>query len=183
MSTRVLVVGGTGNLGTKIVRELIALRPAVVRVTAREGKDTSALRAAGVEVATADLGNEASLARACEGIDIVVSAVSGLADVIVDGQTRLLRAAEGARVARMVPSDFAADFFKTTPGGNRNLDLRREFNVVLDDSRVRATSVLCGAFMDMLAWGAMGPDPKTNVYQVWGDPDQLYDFTCTDDVA
>ncbi len=185
MSTRVLVVGGTGNLGAKIVRELLARRPALVRVLVREDTkaDLAALRAAGVELVPGDLRQELSLARACEGIDVVVSAVQGLAEILVDGQTRLLRAAEDARVARMIPSDFAVDFFKTTPGGNRNLDLRREFNHVLDDSRVRGTSVLCGAFMDMLAWGAMGPDPKTNIYKVWGDPDQLYDFTCTDDVA
>lgn len=185
MSTRVLVVGGTGNLGDKIVRELIARKPALVRVTYREGgkADLAQLRAAGVELVEADLREESSLARACDGIDVVVSAVQGLAEIIVDGQTRLLRAAEDARVARMIPSDYAIDFFKTSPGSNRNLDLRREFNRVLDDSRVCGSSVLCGSFMDMLAWGAMGPDPKTNVYKVWGDPDRPYDFTATDDVA
>jgi nucleoside-diphosphate-sugar epimerase len=54
---------------------------------------------------------------------------------------------------------------------------------VLDDSRVRGTSVLGGAFMDLLASGAIGPDPKTHIYRVWGDPDQPYDFTSTDDYA
>src|SRR6185295_11990796 len=72
---------------------------------------------------------------------------------------------------------------KTAPGGNRNLDLRRDFDAVLDASPVRGTSVLCGAFMDLLVFGAMGPDPKTGVMKVWGDADQPYDFTATDDVA
>jgi uncharacterized protein YbjT (DUF2867 family) len=183
---RVLVVGGTGNLGGKIVRELLALAPALVRVTTRDPNkaESAALAALGVELATADLGDAGSLERACDGIDVVVSAAQGLADIIVDGQTRLLRAAEVKGVARMLPSDYALDFFKTTPGKNRNLDLRRDFNTVLDGStRVRGTSVLCGAFMDLITWGAIGPDPKTGVYRVWGSPDQRYDFTLTDDLA
>jgi hypothetical protein len=114
---------------------------------------------------------------------VIVSAVQGLRDVIVDGQTRLLRAAERAGVQRMIPSDYALDFFKTPDGGNRNLDLRRDFNGVLDASAVRGVSVLNGAFMDLIAHGRIGPDPKTGVFKVWGDPDQPYDFTLTDDVA
>jgi uncharacterized protein YbjT (DUF2867 family) len=157
-----------------------------VRVTRRDGSNperVARLRAEGAELVTADLSDEASLARACEGIDVVVSSVQGLREAIVDGQTRLLRAAEKARVARMIPSDYSVDFYKTTDGDNRNLDLRREFNRVLDASSVRGTSLLCGAFMDLLAMGAFGPDPKTGVYKVWADADQLFDFTTTDDVA
>jgi uncharacterized protein YbjT (DUF2867 family) len=184
--TRILVVGASGNLGSKIVRELVALGPAKVRVTHREGskpESVAALRAAGAEPVLADLSDAASLARACDGIDVVVSAVQGLRDVIVDGQTRLLRAAEKAAVKRMLPSDYSLDFFKTPEGGNRNLDLRREFNRALDASSVRGTSVLNGAFMDLLVWGAIGPDPKTGSFKVWGDDSQPYDFTLTDDLA
>lgn len=182
---RILVVGASGKLGSKIVHELVALG-AAVRVTHRretKPEQLDKLRAQGVELALADLSNAASLAAACAGVDVVVSAVQGLRDVIVDGQTRLLRAAEKASVARMIPSDYSVDLFKTREGDNRNLDLRREMNRVLDASSVRGSSVLCGAFMDMLAFGAMGPDAKTGVYNVWADPDQPYDFTHTDDVA
>jgi uncharacterized protein YbjT (DUF2867 family) len=182
--TRVLVVGASGRMGQKIVTELVA-RGASVRVTHRAStkpEALAALRATGAELVAADLADSDALARACAGVDVVVSSVQGLRDVIVDGQTRLLRAAEAAGVARMIPSDYALDFFKTTPGGNRNLDLRREFNATLDASRVRGTSVLCGAFMDLIAMGRIGPGPD-GVMRVWGDPDQPYDFTLTDDVA
>ncbi|MEJ7729600.1 MAG: NmrA family NAD(P)-binding protein [Polyangiaceae bacterium] len=183
---RVLVVGATGQLGRKIALELVGARRSVVRVTYREGTNTGAveaLREAGAELVPADLTDPASLARACHQVDVVVSAVQGLREVIVDGQTRLLRAAEEAGVARMIPSDYALDFFKTDEGRNRNLDLRRELAGVLDPSPVRGTSLLCGAFMDLFAYGAMGPDRKTGVFRVWGDPDQPSDFTLTDDVA
>jgi hypothetical protein len=83
----------------------------------------------------------------------------------------------------MLPSDYSLDFFKTEEGKNRNLDLRRELNRVLDQSAVRGTSLLCGAFMDLLGFGAMGPDQKTGVFRVWGDVEQPSDFTHTDDVA
>jgi uncharacterized protein YbjT (DUF2867 family) len=184
--SRILVVGASGKMGAKIVRELAALGRATVRVTYRKSSNAeqlAKLRAEGAELVQGDLEDEASLTRACEGIDVVVCAVQGLRATIVDGQTRLLRAAEKAGVARMIPSDYAIDFFKTTEGENRNLDLRREFNRVLDASSVRGTSLLCGAFMDLLAMGAIGPDPKTGIYKVFGDENQPYDFTSTDDVA
>jgi len=174
-------------LGSKIARELIARGGgATVRVTHRKDSKPDVvekLRAAGAELVVADLSDEASLARACEGVDVVVCSVLGLRDTIVDGQTRLLRAAEKAGVARMIPSDYSLDFFKTPDGGNRNSDLRREFSRALDASSVRGTSVLCGAFMDLLAFGAIGPDAKTGVFRVFGDGEQPWDFTATDDVA
>jgi hypothetical protein len=50
--------------------------------------------------ATSNDRDSASLELACRGIDVVVSAVQGLRDTIVDGQTRLLHAAEKAGVTR-----------------------------------------------------------------------------------
>lgn len=185
-SLRVLVVGASGQLGKKIVRALFATRKVDVRVTHRAStseESLAALREMGAETALADLSDKSALMRACHGVDVIVSAVQGLRDVIVDGQTTLLRAAEEAGVSRMIPSDYALDFFKTDEGKNRNLDLRREFDRVLDASAVKGTSVLNGAFMDLLAYGAMGPDPKSNVFRIFGDIDLKSDFTFTDDVA
>src|ERR1700729_100059 len=133
-NTRVLVVGASGRMGAKIVHELIALG-APVRVTHRKSSNpehVATLRAAGAELVLADLADEASLVSACEGIHVVVSSLQGMRDTIVDGQTRLLRVAEKNGVARMIPSDYSLDFFKTKKGGNRNLDWRREFDHVLD---------------------------------------------------
>jgi nucleoside-diphosphate-sugar epimerase len=183
--TRVLVVGASGRLGSKIVHELAALG-APVRVTHRSAtkpEPLAKLRSQGVELVMADLSDPPSLVAACTGVDVVVSALQGLRDVIVDGQTHLLRAAEKASVSRMIPSDYSVDLFKTREGDNRNLDLRREFDRTLDASPVKGTSLLCGAFMDLIAAGLIGPDPKTGIYKVWGDPEQPYDFTHTDDAA
>ena len=175
----ILVVGASGRIGSKIVAELVAAGP-----TFGAAYRTERPAPTGVDAVQADLADAESLQRACEGVSVIVSVVQGMRDVIVAGQTRLLRAAERAGVQRMLPSDYAIDFFKTEVGKNRNLDLRREFNEELDRSKtVRGTSVLCGAFIDLIAQGRIGPDPKTGVYRVWGNPDQPYDFTATDDVA
>jgi uncharacterized protein YbjT (DUF2867 family) len=182
---RVLVVGATGTLGAKIVGALAVAKGARVRASVRRSSEEQreTLRALGAEIVVVDLEVEESMLAACKDVDVVVSAVQGLGDVIVEGQTRLLRAAESCGVSRMLPSDYALDFFKTREGGNRNLDFRREFNRTLDRSRVRGSSVLCGAFMDLLAVGAIGPDRDTGVFRVFGDENQPWDFTHTDDVA
>lgn len=172
----VLVVGASGNLGGKIVRELLA-RGAAVRATFHKRQPPP-----GVEAVQADLADPIALTNACAGVHTVVSAVQGLGETILDGQTSLLHAAEAAGVARMIPSDYSVDFFKTEDGGNRNLDLRRAFNQRLDGSKVRGTSVLNGAFMDLVEHKRIGPD-GSGVMRVYGDPDQPYDFTHTDDVA
>ena len=98
-------------------------------------------------------------------------------------QGRLLDAAVGVGVARFIPSDYALDFTRTRPGDNRNLDLRRRFMARIDGAPIQATSVLNGAFADLLA----GPAPiilrRQHKVLYWGDADQALDFTAKDDVA
>ena len=95
----------------------------------------------------------------------------------------LLRGAVAAGVPRFIPSDFSLDFTRTAPGRNRNLDLRRAFHAQLDRAPVRATSILNGAFADMLA-GQMPLIlfPLRRVIH-WGEAGQTLDFTTMDDVA
>jgi hypothetical protein len=109
--------------------------------------------------------------------------VSGLRDVIVETQTRLLDAAVEAGVPRFIPSDFSIDFTKLSTGTNRNLDLRRDFHECLDRAPIAATSILCGMFTELLA----GPAPvilfRLNRVVYWEDADQRLDFTTVDDTA
>jgi hypothetical protein len=90
------------------------------------------------------------MANALDDVSCVVSALNGLRDVIIDRQTILLNAAVKAGVPRFISSDYSEDFTTTTPGDNRNLDLRREFMVIADHAPITVTSILDGAFMDML---------------------------------
>jgi nucleoside-diphosphate-sugar epimerase len=181
----IVVAGATGNLGGRIVRYL-AERDATVRALVRHdtlpGK-VDELRKAGASIARVDYYNPREMAEACAGGSCVVSALCGLQDVIIDAQSQLLSAAVKARVPRFIPSDFAIDFFKLPDGSNRNLDMRREFNIHLDRADIAPTSILNGMFTDLLT----GPAPvilfrrKRIVY--WENADQLLDFTTIDDAA
>ncbi len=183
----VVVAGATGNLGGRIATALVA-RGATVRALVRPGTAaarTAALRECGVDIVEVDLDNDAKgLVGACAGASCVVSALLGLHDVMVETQTRLLEAAVGAGVPRFIPSDFSIDFTTLPPGQNRNLDLHRLFQQRVDaSSSVAPTSILNGAFMELL----QGPMPliqrKIRRIIYWTNPDQLLDFTTIDDTA
>ena len=181
----IVLAGASGNLGGRIARALRA-RGASVRALVRRGSSAdhiTALKSAGVAIAEVAYTDAKSLARACSGASCVVSALSGLREVIVDAQTDLLNAAVKARVPRFIPSDYCIDFTKLAPGSNRNLDLRREFRVVLDAAPIAATSILNGAFAELLTGQAPIVIRKFERVVYWENADQLMDFTAMDDAA
>jgi uncharacterized protein YbjT (DUF2867 family) len=186
MSTPIVVVAGaTGNLGGRIVEALLR-REAHVRALVRPGARPDALerlRQPGVAIAAVDLSAISDVAAASRGASCVVSALQGLRDVIVDVQSALLEGVLRAGVPRFVPSDYSIDFTGLPAGGNRNLDLRREFHERLDASGIAATTIFTGAFADMLT-GRM-PLILFRLRRVlcWGNADQRMDFTTIDDTA
>ena len=177
----VLLAGVGGDLGGRIARALVA-RGADVRALVRVGVKPGNLPP-GVTPVTVDYGDPRSLANACHGAACVVSALNGLEPVILEAQDRLLDASVAAGVPRFIPSDFSLDFTRTRPGDNRNLDLRRHFMNRVDRTPIRATSILNGAFADLLTGEApiVLQRPRRILY--WGDADQPLDFTAKDDVA
>lgn len=185
MSAPVVLAGASGDLGTRIAQCLIA---GGAQVTALTRGDTSPdsrqrLEQLGVIVRTVDFSDVGSVSAACRGADCVVSAVSGLRPVIVDMQSRLIDAAVDADVPRFISSDYSADFTRTAPGHNRNFDLRSEFMGRADRAPIRVTSIMVGAFMDML--GAEMPIIRPGLARVlcFGDPAQPLDFTTRADTA
>lgn len=155
MKNNVIVVGATGNLGGRIV-DAIRQRGGGVRALVRPGtsrEKAETLRQRGAEVVEVDMASVDALTGALEGGTIVVSALQGLCDVILDAQSVLLDAAVAAGVPRFVPSDFSSDFTKLPVGENRNFDLRREFHERLDGAAIAPTSILNGAFGEILMYG------------------------------
>jgi len=181
----IVVAGATGDLGFRIAQALLK-RGATVRALVRPGStkpEMATLRAQGAVVLAVDYHDASALTQACVGAACVVSALSGLREVIVDAQTRLLDAAVAAGVPRFIPSDFSIDFTKLPEGSNRNLDLRREFGRRLDQSPIRATSILNGMFMDLLTGQAPVILFKIKRVLYWGSADQPLDFTTIADTA
>ena len=181
----IALAGAAGDLGGRIARAL-ATRGATVRALVRPEMGTheeERVAALGVTPMSVDATSVDDMARALAGAACVVSALNGVRDIMIGRQGVLLDAAVKAGVPRFIPSDFAADFTKTPPGRNRNFDLRREFMARVDAAPIKATSVLNGAFLDML--GAEMPIIQRSIRRVlfWHDADQLLDFTTKDDVA
>ena len=182
----VLLAGATGDLGGRLAKALVARGAAVralVRPEASSSDSRGQLTALGVEVVSADLADIVSVTQACQGASCVLSALSGLNEVILDRQSVLIDAAVRAGVSRFISSDFAADYTKSSPGHNRNFDLRREFAGRADRAPIAVTSIFNGAFMDML--GAEMPiiQPRIRSVLYWGDRDQPLDFTTRADTA
>lgn len=186
MKHTILVAGGTGNLGGRIISDLVK-RGAAVRAIVRPNtapEKTDKLKQLGAETVSVEMSNRDELKRACENVTCVVSALSGLRDVIVDAQTQLLEAAVAANVPRFVPSDFSSDFTKLAEGDNRNFDLRKEFHKILDKSPIAATSIMNGAFADILSYGTPIYDFRNYTVGYWGDrADWKMDFTSMDNTA
>ena len=72
----VVVIGGTGMLGGQVVTALLS-RDKVVRALVRPGSDATGLERAGAEIARGDMMDPASLLRAMEGADAVVTTAAG----------------------------------------------------------------------------------------------------------
>ncbi len=185
MAERIVVAGGTGNLGGRISRALVkrgANAVALMRAGS-EDKQRKPLEDAGVLVAEVDMASVSDITRACEGAACVVSALQGLRDVVVDVQSLMLEAAVAAGIPRFIPSDFATDFRTSPPGENRNYDLRREFHHRLEEVRIAPTSIFNGVFAEVLMQKVPYLDFDRKQVGYWEDPDWRLDFTTMDDAA
>jgi hypothetical protein len=142
------------------------------------------LKKLGAEIVTVNQFTTEELTPACEGALCVVSAVTGLRDVIVDAQLQLLNAAVAAGVPHFIPSDFSSDFTNIPKGENRNFDLRKEFQAHIDSSPIKATSVFNGCFADILRYNTPLFNVKDQTVAYYDDKaDWEIDFTTMDDTA
>ena len=181
----IIVVGATGNLGERVIKALIK-KDAHVKAIVRENTDTKKiqhLKQLGAHVQVVNMTRVEDLSKAMVGASCVVSAMSGLRDVIIDAQKIVIDAAVKASVPRFIPSDYSLDFTPFRYGENRNLDWRREFHEYLDKQAIKATSIFNGAFADMLT----GQMPlllfKQKRVLYWGKKNHPFCFTTMDDTA
>src|SRR5258708_4952759 len=111
MSSQILITGATGFIGRQLTRDLVE-RGHAVRILARNRRKAKALFGDSVEVATGDLDDGASLARACRGAEVVYH-IAGiyrfglrhrreLWRANVEGTENLLRSAADADVGKVV---------------------------------------------------------------------------------
>lgn len=113
-----LVVGGTGQLGGRVVR-MLRESGQQVRCLVRGGTDASHLQQLGVDVVRGDLVDPASLPAACQEVETVVASATAIARRLSGaggptihecdelGMVSLVAAAEAAGVGRFVYLSYA----------------------------------------------------------------------------
>ncbi|MBN1207443.1 MAG: aromatic alcohol reductase [Myxococcaceae bacterium] len=191
-NTQVLVAGATGMLGQKISHALLDKPGVEVRLLVRAGATEDpkkrqgllSLQERGARIVEGDLGALSSLVEATRGVDVIVSAVNGDENTVVNGQLQLLEAAKRNGVRRFIPSDYSVDFFKLKPGDNAFLDYRIRVAEAVQKSGLEHTSVLNGAFTEVLLAPFFGAyDSQAGRLSFWGDGETEVDMSTTDDTA
>ncbi|NUS36624.1 MAG: SDR family oxidoreductase [Pseudarthrobacter sp.] len=182
----VLVVGGTGTLGSQVAQELLA-RGKQVRALVRPGSDASRLEAAGAEIARGDMMDRESLDRAMAGVDAVVTSAAGYTrhrkgdtpEIDRVGNANLAEAAARAGVRRFVlTSILTCDQTPQVPHfWHKKLmeDRLRELGVPF-------VALRPGAFLDQVT--RFGGDPVAKGKLMWfGSPRIPLTFVLTPDLA
>ena len=189
MTQTILLAGGTGMLGSRIADDLLNRPQARLRLLVRGGEAAgkraalNPLLARGAEIVEGDLADRASLDRATRGVEVIVSAVQGGPEVIIDGQVALAEAGQRNGVRRILPSDYALDLFKATPGEHRMFDLRRKADAMIAATGIEHVHVLQGAFMEMFGPGMGTIDYAAGTVTFWGDGTQVIETTSVEDTA
>jgi nucleoside-diphosphate-sugar epimerase len=189
MTQNILLAGATGMFGSQIARHLLAQPDARLRLLTRTTDDVGKKAALkplldrGAEFVEGDLADRASLDRATEGIDVIISAVQGGPDVIIDGQVALAEAGKRNGARRMLPSDYAMDLFEATPGEHMMFDLRRQADKAIAATGIQQVNVLQGAFMEMFGPKMGTFDYDSGTVTFWGDGTQVIDCTSVESTA
>ena len=187
---KILLVGATGLLGPEICQRLTAAghqTRALIRPTADAGK-RAALVGLGVELVEGDLKNAGSLARACAGVQAVISTASstlsrqeGDSIETVDrmGQLALVEAARNAGV-----NHFVFVSFREHPGIQFPLTVaKRAVERALKSSGMTYTILQASYFMEVWLTPALGFDAANGKVRLYGEGNRAISWISYRDVA
>jgi uncharacterized protein YbjT (DUF2867 family) len=188
----ILVVGATGMVGTEICRQLSGMHRevrALVRPTADPAK-VHVLREHAVDIQVGDLRDRASLARACEGADTVISTVSampfsyepGRNDIETTdraGQLALIEEAKAAGVRHLSYLSFSRNLDRDFPLRNA----KRAVEAALIGSGLEYTILRPSCFMEVWLSPAVGFDHPNAKATVYGDGTGPIGYITVPDVA
>lgn len=187
----ILVVGGSGDLGSRVVRRLRD-GGREVRCLIRANTDAARLRELGVDVVRGDLADPTGLPAACEGAGTVVASATAIARVLagarhpsihdVDevGMASLVDTAEAAGVERFVYVSYAgADAALGTPLERAKVATEKRLAL----SPMRRVVVRPDAFQEIHLAPIGRFDIAAGKVAVFGKGDTRRRWVATEDVA
>lgn len=185
-----LVVGATGELGGRIVRQLRA-DGREVRCLVRPGSDDTELRALGATVVRGDLTDPPSLRPACEGVDTVLATAAAIGRILAGARTPTIRetdevgmlalvdSAESAGVQRFVYISFPVEDTIRAPMDRAKQAVEKR----LGTSSMRTVIVRSDAFQEIHLAPIGRFDMSAGKVSVIGRGDTPRRWIATDDVA
>jgi uncharacterized protein YbjT (DUF2867 family) len=185
----ILIVGGTGDLGSRITDRLIAQGEHVRLLTRPQHGQDNRLPPQGAERVTGDLKNPASLAAACAGVQAVVTTANASArgapdtvdSVDLAGNLSLIEAAEAAGVGRFL--------FVSALGAHPEHPMPLLHAKGVAEQRLRSSSMLWtvlqpNVFMDKLIPIVVGEPALSNrPVTLIGSGRRKHSFVAMEDVA
>ena len=184
----ILIVGGTGALGSVTAEKLLAQRESV-RIMTRTPAKADALRALGAEVVQGDLRDQDSLIQACQDVDTVLASAHSImgsgseASKYIDDQGHrwLIDAAKAAGVNRFVyvsalgaAPDHPANFFR----------IKYKIEQYLRNSGLSCAILRPTAFMESHAYMLIGqPILEKGKVTLFGKGENPRNFVAAVDVA
>ncbi|GJN41288.1 hypothetical protein PR202_gn00639 [Eleusine coracana subsp. coracana] len=197
--SRVLVVGGTGFIGRRIVRaSLTQGHPTFVLMRPEIGLDVDklqmllSLKAQGARLLEASLEDHAGLVAAVKQVDVVISAMSGVhfRSQSLQLQHKLVVAVkEAGNVKRFIPSEFGTDPSRMAHAiepGKVTFDEKMQLRRTIEEANIPHTYISANCFAayfcpNLCQLGTLLP-PKERV-RVYGDGNVKVIFVDEDDVA
>jgi uncharacterized protein YbjT (DUF2867 family) len=178
---RVLIVGATGFLGGKILRQLEQDGSVTVRAMSRRG--TPAKASAAVEWVRGDMMDLASLDAVLAGVDIVVSSANGYMKESIktdfQGNRNLIEAASRAKVKRFVfLSIVACDAAPGVP----HFHAKKVAEDLIKASRLPYVMIRAPAFLDQSP-DYVADGVRAGRFYAVGDKDTRWSYVMTDDLA
>jgi NADH dehydrogenase len=184
---RILVAGGSGQLGSVITRDLLA-GGVPVRALARRSEPLRALADAGAEVIAADLTDARATREALDGVDQIISTANNVMGtgassphrVDVRAYWTLLAAARETGVrrlihvsAREITPDSVVDFFR----------VKSAVDEVVRTGGVPFVLLQFTAFMDVWAGVVLGDAARPGTATLFGGGTRVMNFIAVEDVS
>uniref|UniRef100_A0A1J3F1A1 Pinoresinol reductase 2 n=1 Tax=Noccaea caerulescens TaxID=107243 RepID=A0A1J3F1A1_NOCCA len=197
--TRVLVVGGTGSLGRRIVSACLAeghetyvLQRPEIGVDIEKVQLLYSFKRLGAHLVEASFSDHQSLVSAVKQVDVVVSAMSGVHfrshNILV--QLKLVEAIkEAGNIKRFLPSEFGMDpprMGHALPPGRETFDQKMEVRNAIEAAGIPHTYLVgacfAGYFAGNLSQMLTLVPPKKNV-NIYGTGNVKVVFADEDDIA